>query len=213
MTHKSPFAWPPQPARAPRRAALIGSLPARVQVQRALKLAGIASVWITGLFVVIAAVAAVAMTTTPASHTRATQAGFMGSSTGSGSQHKAGRHSKSGQHSGARARAGQQPAAPAVVRDVYSGRGSAYTTAFTVGAAGLWQVSWSYSCTGPASQSGFAISQVDRPGHPVPAGAALALTRAGRSGHGTTLALQDPGVHALEIRTPCSWTVTVTTRR
>jgi hypothetical protein len=213
MTHKSPFAWPPQPARAPRRAALMGSLPVRVQVQRALKLAGMASVWIAGLFVVIAAVAAVAMTTTPASHARAEQAGYTGSSTGSGSQHQAGRHSKSGQHSGARARSGQRPAAPAMVREVYSGRGSAYTTAFTVGAAGLWQVGWSYSCTGPAGQSGFAINQVDRTGHTVPAGTALALSRAGRSGRGTTWAHRDPGPHALEITTPCSWTVTVTTRR
>lgn len=212
MTHKSPYAWPPQPARVPPRAALIGSLPLRVQVRRALKLAGMASIWVTGLFVVIAAVAAVAMTTTPATgtHTQAERAGFNQRSTPARHGRGAGHH---GQHSGARARAGQQPAAPAVVREVYSGRGSAYTTAFTVGAAGLWKVRWSYACTGPAGQSGFTLTQVGRTGHAAPAGAVLALTRAGRSGHGVTSAHQDPGAHALEIRTPCSWKVTVTTRQ
>ena len=212
MTHKSPFAWPPQPARVPRRTALIGSLPVRVQVQRALKLAGMASIWITGLFVVIAAVAAVAMTTTPASHSRAERASYMGGHAGTGSQHRTGQPGKKGQHSGARARTGRQ-AAPTTVRDVYSGRGSAYTTAFTVGAAGLWKVSWSYACTGSAGQSGFAITQVDRTGQGAPAGAALALTRTGRSGHGVASAHRDPGAHALEIRTPCSWKVTVTASR
>jgi hypothetical protein len=224
MTHKSPHAWPPQPARVPPRTALIGSLPLRVQVQRALKLAGIASIWVTGLFVVIAAVAAVAMTTTPAAstHAPAEQAGYAGNSSpvvsghgnGRTAHRGAGRHGRPGsQHSGARARNGQKPAAPAIVRDVYSGRGSAYTTAFTVSAAGLWKVSWSFSCAGPGGQSGFAINQVDQAGHAVPASVAMAVTRAGRSGRGVTWAHRDPGAHALEIRTPCSWQVTVTTHR
>jgi hypothetical protein len=229
MTHKSPYAWPPRPARVPPRAALIGSLPLRVQVRRALKLAGIASIWVTGLFVVIAAVAAVAMTTTPATgaHARSEQAGYAGNSspvvpghgTGStahrGAGHRgAGRHGQPGsQHSGARARGGQKPAAPAIVRDVYSGRGSAYTTAFTVSMAGLWKVSWSFSCAGSRGQSGFAVSQVDQAGHAVPVSVAMAVTRAGRSGRGVTWAHRDPGAHALEIRTPCSWQITVTTRR
>jgi hypothetical protein len=131
---------------------------------------------------------------------------------GQGSRHRGSQRGGS-QHSGARARRGQRPAAPAIVRDVYSGRGSAYTTAFTVDAAGLWKVSWSYSCAGSAGQSGFAISQVDQAGHAVPASTAMALTRAGRSGRGVTWAHRDPGAHALEIRTPCNWQVTVTTRR
>jgi hypothetical protein len=204
----------------PPHAALTGRLPLRVQVQRALKLAAIASVWVAGLFVVIAAVAVVAMTTTPATGTRAPAERAGNSSpvlAGHGADRTAhtgaGRHGGGSRHSGARARSGQAPAAPAIVRDVYSGRGSAYTTAFTVGAAGLWKISWSYSCAGRGGQSGFAISQVDQAGHAVPAGVAMALTRAGRSGRGVTWAHRDPGAHALEIRTPCSWQVTVTARR
>jgi hypothetical protein len=220
MTHKSPYAWPPQPARVRPRAAQAGSLPLRVRTRRALKLAALAGVWVTGLFVVIAAVAAVAMTTTPATgtHTPAERAGYTGNSAPVATGHGAGRSGQGSQRggsqdSGARARSGQRPAAPASVRDVYSGRGSAYTTAFTVGAAGLWKVSWSYSCAGSAGQSGFAITQVDQAGHAVPASTAMALTQAGRSGRGVTWARRDPGAHALEIRTPCNWQVTVTTRR
>ncbi|MEP7025954.1 MAG: hypothetical protein ABJB47_19580 [Actinomycetota bacterium] len=159
MTHKSPYAWPPRPARIPQRAGLIGKLPRRVQVQRAAKLAAIASVWVTGLFVVIAAVAMVAMTTAPSgAHQSVRRAGFSGTGPGHGagasSHRRAGQHSRSSHTAGnshpggSRALGGQKPAVPAMVTSIYSGHGSADTTKFTIGGTGNWKVNWSYSCPG-----------------------------------------------------------------
>src|SRR5204862_3235615 len=125
MTHKSPYAWPSPPARAPQHIGQPGKLPARFRARRALKLAAVASVWVTGLAVVVIAVAMVAMTTAPSARTgQAASAGFTASAA-------AGQASHAGQPA-PHARA-IQPARPAVTSLVFSGQGSANTTPFAIG--------------------------------------------------------------------------------
>ena len=202
MTHKSPYAWPSSPARAPQHTGQPGKLPARSRARCALKLAAVASVWATGLAVVVIAVAMVAMTTAPSARTGpAASAGFTASAA-------AGRASGQAGHAGQpapRARA-IQPARPAVTSLVFSGQGSANTTPFVIGGSGRWKVTWSYDCGGQAP--GLTIRQAPAPAGPAASG--LTVTRSGASGHGVAWADHDPGQHALRIRTACAWHLAVT---
>ena len=202
MTHKAPYAWPPPPARAPQHTGQPGKLPARYRARRALKLAGVASVWVTGLAVVVIAVAMVAMTTAPSARTgQAASAGYSASAA-------AGR--ATGQASPAGQPAPQahaiRPARPAVTSLVFSGLGSANTTPFAIGGAGRWKVAWSYDCGSQAP--GFTIRQTPAPAGTAAAG--LTVTRASAAGHGVAWADHDPGRHALRIRTACAWHLAVT---
>ena len=198
MTHKSPYAWPSPPARAPQHTGPPGKLPARFRTRRALKLAAVASVWVTGLAVVVIAVAMVAMTTAPSARTgQAASAGFTASAA-------AGRATGQTSHAGQPAPHARaiQPARPAVTSLVFSGQGSANTTPFAIGGEGRGKVAWSYDCGGQAP--GFVIRQT-------PAGAAgLTVTRTSAAGRGVAWADRDPGQHALRIRTACAWHLAVT---
>jgi hypothetical protein len=201
MTHKSPYAWPSPPARAKQHTGQPGKLTARFRARRALKLAAVASVWVTGLAVVVIAVAMVAMTTAPSVRTgQAASAGFPASAA-------AGRAAGQTSHAGQPAPHARaiQPARPAVTSLVFSGQGSANTTPFAIGGQGRWKVAWSYYCGGQAP--GFTIRQT-------PAAAAgtagLTVTRTGASGQGVAWAGHDPGQHALRIRTACAWHLAVT---
>jgi hypothetical protein len=202
MTHKSPYAWPSPPARAPQHTGPPGKLPARFRARRALRLAAVASVWVTGLAVVVIAVAMVAMTTAPSAKTgQSASAGFTTSAA-------------AGRASGVPGQAGQpapharaiQPARPAVTSLVFSGQGSANTTPFVIGGAGRWKVAWSYDCGGQAP--GLTIRQAPAPAGPAASG--LTVTRSSASGHGVAWADHDPGQHTLRIRTACAWHLAVT---
>jgi hypothetical protein len=202
MTHKSPYAWPSPPARAPQHTGPPGKLPARFRARRALKLAAVASVWVTGLAVVVIAVAMVAMTTAPSARTgQAASAGFTASAA-------AGRATGQTSHAGQPAPHARaiQPARPAVTSLVFSGQGSANTTPFVIGGPGRWKVAWSYDCGGQAP--GLTIRQAPAPAGPAASG--LTVTRSSASGHGVAWADHDPGQHALRIRTACAWHLAVT---
>lgn len=202
MTHKSPYAWPSPPARAPQHPGQPGKLPARFRARRALKLAAVAGVWVTGLAVVVIAVAMVAMTTAPSARTgQAASAGFTASAA-------AGRATGQTSHAGQPAPHARaiQPARPAVTSLVFSGQGSANTTPFVIGGPGRWKVAWSYDCGGQAP--GLTIRQAPAPAGPAASG--LTVTRSGASGHGVAWADHDPGQHALRIRTACAWHLAVT---
>jgi hypothetical protein len=208
MTHKSPYAWPSPPARAPQHTGQPGKLPARFRARRALKLAGVASVWVTGLAVVVIAVAMVAMTTAPSARTgQAASAGFTASDA-------AGRAAGQASHAGPASHAGQpapharaiQPARPAVTSLSFSGKESANTTPFVIAGSGRWKVTWSYSCAGQAP--GFTLRQA-----PAPAGkgsAGISVTRSAASAHGVAWAQHDAGQQTLHIRTACAWHLAVT---
>jgi hypothetical protein len=199
MTHKSPYAWPSSPARAPQHTGQPGKLPARSRARHALRLAAVAGVWVTGLAVVVIAVAMVAMTTAPSARTGpAASAGFTASAA-------AGRASGQAGQPAPRARA-IQPARPAVTSLVFSGQGSANTTPFVIGGPGRWKVAWSYDCGGQAP--GLTIRQAPAPAGPAASG--LTVTRSSASGHGVAWADHDPGQHALRIRTACAWHLAVT---
>jgi hypothetical protein len=93
MTRQSPYAWPTQPSRAPQHAAEVnGNAVMRGRAHRVMKLALIASVWVAGLFVVVAAVTMVAMATAPVART---------SGGGTPVQRPAGGHSHAGDGSAA----------------------------------------------------------------------------------------------------------------
>jgi hypothetical protein len=200
MTHKSPYAWPSPPARAPQHPGQPGKLPARFRARRALKLAAVASVWVTGLAVVVIAVAMVAMTTAPGARTG------QAASAGSSASAAAGQAGQAGQPA-PHARA-IQPARPAVSSLVFSGQGSANTTPFVIGGSGRWKVAWSYDCGGQAP--GLTIRQAPAPVPAGPAASGLTVTRSSASGHGVAWAGHDPGQHALRIRTACTWHLAVT---
>ena len=205
MTHKSPYAWPSPPARAPQHTGQPGKLPARSCARRALKLAAVASVWVTGLAVVVIAVATVAMTTAPSARTgQAASAGFTASAAAGRVSGQAGLASQAGQPA-PHARA-IQPARPAVTSLVFSGQGSANTTPFAIGGSGRWKVAWSYDCGGQAP--GLTIRQAPAPAGPAASG--LTVTRPSASGHGVAWADHDPGQHALRVRTACAWHLAVT---
>ncbi len=202
MTHKSPYAWPSSPARAPQHTGQPGKLPARSRARRALKLAAVASVWVTGLAVVVIAVAMVAMTTAPSARTGpAASAGFTASAAAGRASGQAG---QAGQPA-PRARA-IKPARPAVTSLVFSGQGSANTTPFVIGGPGRWKVTWSYDCGG--QPPGLTIRQAPAPAGPAASG--LTVTRSGASGHGAAWADHEPGQHTLRIRTACAWHLAVT---
>lgn len=202
MTHKSPYAWPSPPARAPQHTGQPGKLPARFRARRALKLAAVASVWVTGLAVVVIAVAMVAMTTAPGARTgQAASAGFTASAAAGRASGPAGRAGQPAPHARA-----IQPARPAVTSLVFSGQGSANTTPFVIAGSGRWKVAWSYDCGGQAP--GLTIRQAPAPASPAAAG--LTVTRTSASGHGVSWADHDPGQHALHIRTACTWHLAVT---
>jgi hypothetical protein len=196
MTHKAPYAWPPSPARAAQRAPQHslppGKLPGRFRARRALKLAAVASIWATGLAVVVIAVAMVAMTTGPGARTG--RAGLAAQAADGRAAHGATPRSRA-----------IRPARPALTSQVYSGRGSANTMPFTIGRAGLWKVGWSYSCGSQAA--GFVVREAPAPG---PAARGIAVTRTATAGHGVAWARHDPGRTALHIRTACAWRVAVT---
>ena len=207
MTHKSPYAWPSPPARAPQHTGQPGKLPARFRARRALKLAAVASVWVTGLAVVVIAVAMVAMTTAPSARTgQAASAGFTASAAAGRASGQAGQAGQAGQPA-PHARA-IQPARPAVTSLVFSGQGSANTTPFVIGGSGRWKVAWSYDCGGQAP--GLTIRQAPAPVPAGPAASGLTVTRSSASGHGVAWADHDPGQHALRIRTACAWHLAVT---
>ncbi len=197
MTHKSPYAWPSSPARAPQHTGQPGKLPARSRARRALKLAAVASVWVTGLAVVVIAVAMVAMTTAPS-------AGFTASAAAGRASGQAGQAGHAGQPA-PHARA-IKPARPAVTSLVFSGQGSANTTPFVIGGPGRWKVTWSYDCGG--EPPGLTIRQAPAPAGPAASG--LTVTRSGASGHGAAWADHEPGQHTLRIRTACAWHLAVT---
>jgi len=205
MTHKSPYAWPSPPARAPQHPGPPGKRPARFRARRAVRLAAVASVWVTSLAVVAIAVAMVAMTTAPSARTgQAASAGFTASAAAGRASGQAGQPSQGGQPA-PHARA-IRPARPAVTSLVFSGQGSANTTPFVIGGAGRWKVAWSYDCGGQAP--GLTIRQAPAPA--VPAASGLTVTRSSGSGHGVAWADHDPGQHALRIRTACAWHLAVT---
>ena len=205
MTHKSPYAWPSPPACAPQHTGQPGKLPAAFRARRALRLAAVASVWVTGLAVVVIAVAMVAMTTAPSPRTgQAASAGFTASAAAGRASGPAGQGSQAGQPA-PHARA-IQPARPAVTSLVFSGQGSANTTPFVIGGSGRWKVAWSYDCGGQAP--GLTIRQAPAPAGPAASG--LTVTRSSASGHGVAWADHDPGQHALRIRTACTWHLAVT---
>jgi hypothetical protein len=202
MTHKSPYAWPSPPARAPQHTGQPGKLPARFRTRRALKLAAVAGVWVTGLAVVVIAVAMVAMTTAPSARTgQAASAGFTASAAAGRASGQAGQAGQPAPHARA-----IQPARPAVTSLVFSGQGSANTTPFVIGGPGRWKVAWSYDCGGQAP--GLTIRQAPAPAGPAASG--LTVTRSSASGHGVAWADHDPGQHALRIRTACAWHLAVT---
>ena len=202
MTHKSPYAWPSPPARAPQHPGQPGKLPARFRARRALKLAAVAGVWVTGLAVVVIAVAMVAMTTAPSARTgQAASAGFTASAAADRASGQAGQAGQPAPHARA-----IQPARPAVTSLVFSGQGSANTTPFVIGGPGRWKVTWSYDCGGQAP--GLTIRQAPAPAGPAASG--LTVTRSSASGHGIAWADHDPGQHALRIRTACAWHLAVT---
>ena len=202
MTHKSPYAWPSPPARAPQHTGQPGKLPARFRARRALKLAAVAGVWVTGLAVVVIAVAMVAMTTAPSARTgQAASAGFTASDA-------AGRAAGQTSHAGQPAPHARaiQPARPAVTSLSFSGKESANTTPFVIAGSGRWKVTWSYSCAGQAP--GFTLRQA-----PAPAGqggAGISVTRSAASAHGVAWAQHDAGQQTLHIRTACAWHLAVT---
>jgi len=170
----------------------------------------VASVWVTGLAVVVIAVAMVAMTTAPSARNGpAAGAGFTASAAAGRAADPAGPASQHGQPA-PHARA-IQPARPAVTSLVFSGQGSANTTPFVIGGSGRWKVAWSYDCGGQAP--GLTIRQAPAPATTAPANttaSAPTVTRSGASGEGIAWADHDPGQHALRIRTACTWHLAVT---
>ena len=202
MTRQSPYAWPPQPSRAPQHAAAVnGNAVMRGRAHRAMKLFLIASVWVTGLFVVVAAVTMVAMATGPVARTSGADTPVRGPA---GGQQRAG----AGQAGPGLARHGAAAggaSAPTRIHAVYAATGSANTSQFTIGGNGTWKIAWSYSCAGLDPKGSFAVGQ---DGASSIDGAYI--TRLGATGRGGTWAYQDAGSHYLTIRTRCRWRITVT---
>lgn len=236
MSHQSPYAMHPRPSRVPEHAAAIGGNAAlRGRARRALKLIAISTAWVTGLFMVIAAVTVVAVATAPiarntgtavAQQARARQpaipaADRAGSEPGGAGGSLAGpRPARRGPAASSPAARGSQPgpgsasgvprvraSAPARILDTYIGLGSANTSQFTIGGTGTWKLAWSYDCTGAGTPGTFAVSQhgPGRGGHGY-------VHRSGMAGQGVSWAHHDAGLHFLEIRTRCRWRLTVASR-
>jgi hypothetical protein len=227
MTRQSPYAWPPRPAHGPQHAAAgSGKAVLGSRAHRAMKLFLIASVWLTGLFVVIVAVTMVAMATGPsasrdgaASPPKRTASGQLAGDALANGPARTGGHDQVGQiraghgQAGGSQSEGQQngPAragssAPAQIHAVYIHTGSADTSPFTIGGNGSWKLAWSYRhCAGPGG--GFTVSQDGTGGANGPS-----VIRPGAAGHGVTWAHNDGGTHYLAIRTQCQWRITVTSQ-
>ena len=227
MTRQSPYAWPPRPAHGPQHAAAVsGKAVLGSRAHRAMKLFLIASVWLTGLFVVIVAVTMVAMATGPsasgggaASPPKRTASGQLAGDALASGPARTGGHDQVGQiraghgQAGGSQSEGQQngPAragssAPAQIHAVYIHTGSADTSPFTIGGNGTWKLAWSYhQCPGPGG--GFTVSQDGTGSANGPS-----VIRPGTAGHGVTWAHNDGGTHYLAIRTQCQWRITVTSR-
>jgi len=176
-------------------------------MQRATKLFVIASVWVTGLFVVIAAVTMVAVATAPIGRNSSadmTQQAATGSRGKPGPAHHVGTPRASAP-------------APARILAVYLGQGSANTSQFTVGGTGTWKLGWSFDCAGAGSRGTFAVSQ-NHPGqyglgqYGPGSGRRAYVRKRGTAGHGVSWAYHDAGTHYLAIRTRCRWRLTVSSR-
>jgi hypothetical protein len=230
MTRQSPYAWPPRPAHGPQHAAAVsGRAVLGSRAHRAMKLFLIASVWLTGLFVVIVAVTVVAMATGPsasrggaASLPKRTANGQLAGDALANGPARTGDHYQVGQiragqgqtggsqtgqgldKQGGAARAGSS--APTRIHAVYIHTGSADTSSFSIGGNGNWKLAWSYRhCAGPGG--GFTVSQDGTGGANGPS-----VIRPGTAGHGVTWARNDGGTHYLAIRTQCQWRITVTSQ-
>lgn len=225
MTRQSPYAWPPPPSRAPQHAAALnGNAAARSRARRAIKLFLIASVWVTGLFAVVAAVTMVAMATGPVARTSGADTPVTGQSGGGpraagGGTATAGHEGTGGGQAG-HGRTGQRrtgdrtgpspvqhtgASAPTRIHAVYASTGSANTSQFTIGGNGTWKIAWSYNCAGLHPSGSFTVGQ---DGADSVDGAYIA--RLGAAGRGVTWAFKDAGTHYLAIRTQCRWRITVT---
>jgi len=209
----------------------------RGRARRAMKLFLIASVWVTGLFVVIAAVTMVAMATGPVARTSGAdtpvrgpaagppQAG--GGSSGIGGPGRSGdgqaRHGQAAQGRTGQGRTGwtgASKAGPGLARHgAAAGEASAPTRIHAV-----------YASTGNADTSQFTIggngtwkiawsyscAGLDPKGSfTVGQDGAISvdgayITRLGATGRGVTWAYKDAGTHYLAIRTQCRWRITVT---
>ena len=224
MTRQSPYAWPPRPAHGPQHAAAVsGQAVLGSRAHRAMKLFLIASVWLTGLFVVIVAVTVVAMATGPggsrggaASLPKRTASGQLAGDAVASGLPRTGDHDQVGQIRAGHGQAGGSQSegglartgssAPAQIHAVYIHTGSADTSPFTIGGNGTWKLAWSYRhCSGPGG--GFTVSQDGTGGANGPS-----VIRPGTAGHGVTWAHNDGGTHYLAIRTQCQWRITVTSQ-
>jgi hypothetical protein len=197
---------------------------------RAMKLSLIASAWVAGIFVVIAAVTMVAMTNAPIAKPGGAVAprggpdggGAAGGATAAGRDARIARSSRAGdRRSGHGAAAGPgrvhaapgAMAAPAPARTVtvYIGAGSARTSQFTIGGDGSWKLAWSYSCTRSDSDGIFRIGQGSQGSQGSQDGASVA--RSGTAGRGARRIRHDAGTHYLLISSQCRWRIKVTSRR
>ncbi len=227
MTRQSPYAWPPQPSRDPQHAAaLSGSAMLGGRARRAMKLALIASAWVTGIFVVIAAVTMVALTTAPTAKPSGAVASRGGpdGGRGAGGATAAGRDSRiarsrpaDDRQAGHGAAADTGPAhaapgttgapAPAKTVTVYVGVRTARTSPFSIGGDGSWKLAWSYSCAGLNPGGIFSIGQ---DGQGSLDGTSVA--RSGTAGRGARRIRHDAGTHYLMIKSLCRWRIKVTSR-
>ena len=230
MTRQSPYAWPPRPSHGPQHAAAVsGRAVLGSRAHRAMKLFLIASVWVTGLFVVIVAVTVVAMASGPsasrggsASLPKRTANGQLAGDTVASGHPRTGDHDQVGQIRAGQGQAGGSrtdqglakqggaartgSSAPAQIHAVYIHTGSADTSSFTIGGKGTWKLAWSYhQCPGPGG--GFTVSQDGTGSANGPS-----VIRPGTAGHGVTWAHNDGGTHYLAIRTQCQWRITVTSQ-
>ena len=240
MTRQSPYAWPPRPSRAPQHAAAVnGNAVMRGRAHRAMKLFLIASVWVTGLFVVVAAVTMVAMATGPVARTSGADTPVRGPAggpprTGSGSSGVGG-HRRSGDGQARDGQAGDGQAAQGGTSQSRTGSstagpGLARHGAAAGGASAPTRIHAVYASTGSADTSQFTIG-----GNGTwkitwsyscaglgPKGSFTVgqdgtssvdgayITRLGATGRGVTWAYKDAGTHYLAIRTQCRWRITVT---
>jgi hypothetical protein len=225
MTRRSPYAWPPQPCRDPQHAAALGgNAMLGGRARRAMKLSLIASAWVAGIFVVIAAVTRVAMTTSPIAKTSgaaAARGGPDGGRTAGGvtaagrdasiassrpaDDRQAGHGAAGGTSVPHAASSATATSAPARIATVYIGTGRARTSPFSIGGDGSWKLAWSYSCAGLDPDSAFSIGQ---DGQGSLDGTSVA--RSGNAGRGARRIRHDAGTHYLLITSLCRWRITVT---
>jgi len=95
--------------------------------------------------------------------------------------------------------AGSQPGATSRILGSFTGTGSGRTPAFTAGGAGTWELIWSYDCANASHPGTFAVTEA--PPNP----RAVTVNATGDSGHGSTYAYADTGIHYLRITSTCAW--------